>query len=78
MVHIVCNPSCDKKVVQAQRPNTQPAPFFCFRQEFGEVMRRRYVKMSEETVSRDNKLDLEHAHVKTWNGKERLALRRLS
>jgi dynactin complex subunit len=36
---------------------------------FGNVMRRRYVQMHEEMVSKDNKLDMEQAHVKTWNGR---------
>mmetsp|Transcript_15568 Transcript_15568/g.20201 ORF Transcript_15568/g.20201 Transcript_15568/m.20201 type:complete len:612 (-) Transcript_15568:585-2420(-) len=36
---------------------------------FGNVMRRRYVTMNEEMVSKDNKLDMEQAHVKTWNGR---------
>ena len=29
----------------------------------------RYVRMHEEMVSTDNKLDMAHAHVKTWNGR---------
>ena len=29
----------------------------------------RYVDMNAEMVSTDNKLDIEHANVKTWNGR---------
>ena len=38
-------------------------------ESYSDVMRRRYVGMGAEMVSKDNKLDIEECNVKTWNGR---------